>query len=153
MKSLGDAVLLRNHMLATLEMASLVEDAAVRRAMLTFVVAGGGFAGVETIGALNDFVREAVLYYPNLREADVRVVLIHPNAVILPELGESLGRYAQRKLASREVEIRTETRVTAFSDHGVELGDGETISPTKVDNMIFSPGSIHFERFLDALPL
>ncbi len=128
MKSLGDAVLLRNHMLATLEMASLVEDAAVRRAMLTFVVAGGGFAGVETIGALNDFVREAVRYYPNLREADVRVVLIHPNAVILPELGESLGRYAQRKLASRKVEIRTETRVTAFSDHGVELGDGETIA-------------------------
>ena len=128
MKSLGDAVLLRNHMLATLEMASLVEDSAVRRAMLTFVVAGGGFAGVETIGALNDFVREAVRYYPSLREADVRVVLIHPNAVILPELGENLGRYAQRKLASREVEIRTETRVTAFSDHGVELGDGETIA-------------------------
>ena len=128
MKSLGDAVLLRNHMLATLEMASLVEDSAVRRAMLTFVVAGGGFAGVETIGALNDFVREAVLYYPNLREADVRVVLIHPNAVILPELGENLGRYAHRKLASREVEIRTETRVTAFSNHGVELGDGETIA-------------------------
>jgi len=82
MKSLGDADLLRNHMLATLEMASLVEDAAVRRAMLTFVVAGGGFAGVETIGALNDFVREAVRYYPNLREADVRVVLIHPNAAL-----------------------------------------------------------------------
>jgi len=128
MKSLGDAVVLRNHMLATLEMASLVEDAAARRAMLTFVVAGGGFAGVETIGAVNDFVREAVIHYPNLREDDVRVVLIHPNAVILPELGESLGRYAQRKLASREVEIRTETRVTAFSDHGVELGDGETIA-------------------------
>jgi hypothetical protein len=80
--------------------------------MLTFVVAGGGFAGVETIGALNDFVREAVRYYPNLHEADVRVVLIHPNAVILPELGENLGRYAQRKPASRKVEIRTETRVT-----------------------------------------
>jgi NADH dehydrogenase len=128
MKSLGDAVLLRNQMLATLEMASLVEDAAVRRAMLTFVVAGGGFAGVETIGAVNDFVREAVIHYPNLRDDDLRVVLIHPNAVILPELGENLGRYAQRKLANRKVEIRTETRVTAFSDHGVELGDGGTIA-------------------------
>jgi len=128
MKSLGDASVLRNAMVAMLEMASLVEDPFVRRAMLTFVVAGGGFAGVETIGALNDFVRAAVRYYPNLDEADVRVVLIHPNAVILPELGESLGRYAQRKLADRKVEIRTETRVTAFSDHGIELGDGETIA-------------------------
>src|SRR5258706_2161973 len=98
MKSLGDAFVLRNQMLALLELASLTEDAAARRAMLTFVVAGGGFAGVETIGALNDNVREAIRYYPNLREADVRVVLVHPNAVILPELGESLGRYAQRKL-------------------------------------------------------
>src|SRR6266850_542118 len=128
MKSLDDAFVLRNQMLALLELASLTEDAAAKRAMLTFVVAGGGFAGVETVGALNDYVREAIRYYPNLREADVRVVLVHPNVVILPELGESLGRYAQRKLADRKVEIRTETRVAAFSDHGVELGNRETIA-------------------------
>jgi NADH:ubiquinone reductase (H+-translocating) len=60
MKSLGDAVVLRNMALAMLEMASLVEDPVIRRTMLSFVVAGGGFAGVETVGALNDFVREAV---------------------------------------------------------------------------------------------
>jgi len=105
-----------------------VEDSAARRAMLTFVVAGGGFAGVETVGALNDFVREAVPYYPALREAELCVVLVHPSAVILPELGESLGRYAQAKLAERKVVIRTETRVTAFSERGVELGEGETIA-------------------------
>jgi len=128
MKSPGDAFVLRNQMLGMMEMASLVDDTALRRTMLTFVVAGGGFAGVETIGAMNDFAREAVRYYPNLREADIRIVLVHPNTVILPELGERLGRYAQRKLAARKVAIRTETRVTGFSDYGVELAGGEAIA-------------------------
>jgi NADH:ubiquinone reductase (H+-translocating) len=128
MKSIGDAFLLRNVMLLMLELASLTEDISVRRALLTFVVAGGGFAGVETIGALNDFVREALRFYPNLTEADLRVMLIHADDVILPELGERLGRYAQKKLAARKVEIRTKTRVAGFSDHGVELGTGETIA-------------------------
>ncbi len=128
MKSLGDAFVLRNQALAMLEMASLTEDTPTRRALLTFVVAGGGFAGVETIGALNDFVREAIEFYPTLTQTDLRVLLVHPNAVILPELGESLGRYAQVKLAARQVEIRTEARVTAYSDRGVEFGNGEAIA-------------------------
>jgi NADH dehydrogenase len=127
MKSLGDAFLLRSHTLAMLEMASLTEDAPAQRAMLTFVVAGGGFAGVETIGALNDLVRDALEHYPGLREDDLRLILVHPGEVILPELGDSLGRYAQAKLARRNVEIRLQTRVTAFSDRGVELENGEAI--------------------------
>ena len=116
MKSLGDAFILRNHVLGMLEMASLTDDAFAQRALLTFVVAGGGFAGVETVGALNDFVREAIAYYPALAEAERQVVLVHPNSVILPELGESLGRYAQARLQSRKVEIRSETRVIGFSN-------------------------------------
>jgi NADH dehydrogenase len=127
MKSLADAFILRNQALGMLELASLTDDAAARRAMLTFVVAGGGFAGVETVGALNDFVREAIGYYPALSEAELRVVLVHPNSVILPELNEGLGRYAQAELASRQVEIHTGTRVTAFSDEGVELSNSETL--------------------------
>jgi NADH:ubiquinone reductase (H+-translocating) len=128
MRSLGDAFLLRNQALGMLEMASLTDDTFARRAMLTFVVAGGGFAGVETVGALNDFVREAVRHYPALTEAELRVVLVHPASVLLPELNESLGCYAQTKLASRKVEIRTDTRVAAFSDLGVELSNGETLA-------------------------
>src|SRR5258708_26417597 len=128
MKSPGDAFVRRTQMLGMMEMVSLVDDTALKRSMLTFVVAGGGFAGVATVGAMNDFAREAVRHYPNLREADVRIVLVHPNAVILPELGERLGRYAQRKLAARRVAIRTETRVTGFSDYGVELVGGDVIA-------------------------
>jgi NADH:ubiquinone reductase (H+-translocating) len=128
MKSLGDAFLLRNQALAMLESASLTEDESARRGMLTFVVAGGGFAGVETVGVLNDFVREAIKYYPALDEAEFRVVLVHPNSVLLPELNESLGRYTQTQLASRKVEIRTDTKVTGFSERGVELSDGKTLA-------------------------
>jgi len=127
MKSLGDAFYLRNHALALLEIASLTEDDVARRAMLTFVVAGGGFAGTETVGALNDYLRAAKKYYPALARADVRIVLVHPSAVILPELGESLGRYAQGKLTARKVEMRLETRVSGYSDQGVELKNGEII--------------------------
>src|SRR4029434_1052801 len=102
------------------ELASLTDDPSARRAMLTFVVAGGGFAGVETVGALNDFVREAITHYPALAEEELRVVLVHAASVLLPELNGSLGRYAQTKLASRDIEIRTDTGVVAFSDRGVE---------------------------------
>jgi len=128
MKSLQDAFILRNQALGMLEIASLTDDASARRAMLTFVVAGGGFAGVETVGALNDFVREAIAYYPALSEAELRLVLVHPKSVILPELNESLGRYAQTELASRKVEIRADTRVVEFSDRGVELSNGGTLA-------------------------
>jgi NADH:ubiquinone reductase (H+-translocating) len=128
MKSLGDAFMLRNQALGMLELASLTDDALARRAMLTFVIAGGGFAGVETVGALNDFVREALTYYPALSQEEVRVVLVHPNSVLLPELNESLGRYVQTELASRKVEIRTDTSVVAFSGRGVELSNCETLA-------------------------
>ena len=128
MKSLQDAFMLRNQALGMLELASVTQDASARRAMLTFVVAGGGFAGVETVGAVNDFVREAISVYPALDEADLRVVLVHPNSAILPELNESLGRYAQTELASRKVEIRTDTSVIGYSDRGVELSNGETLA-------------------------
>jgi NADH dehydrogenase len=127
MKSLGDAIYLRNKLISHLEEADFECCAHERQELLTFVVAGGGFAGVETIASLNDFVREALRFYPNLREEFLRVVLVHPGAVILPELGENLGAYAQRKLAARQVEIRVNTRVTGVSERSVELSDGSAI--------------------------
>src|SRR5215831_522456 len=89
MKSLGDAIHLRNRLIAHLEEADTECCADVRRPLLTFVVAGGGFAGVETIAGINDFLREAVRFYPSLNESMLRVVLVHPGKVILPELGET----------------------------------------------------------------
>src|SRR3954471_10822196 len=90
MKSLNDAALLRNRMVAFMEEASLEKDEAIRRQWVTFVIAGGGFAGAETAGAVNDFVRETTKFYPHLREDEVRTVVIHPGDYLLPELGEEL---------------------------------------------------------------
>jgi NADH dehydrogenase len=127
MKSLGDAIHLRNRLIAFLEEADTECASEVRQPLMTFVVAGGGFAGVETIAGINDFVREALKFYPNLSRDVVRMVLVHPGQVILPELGEKLGSYAQKKLAARGVEIRVNTKVTGVSDAAVELSDGTMI--------------------------
>ena len=128
MKTLGDAITLRNRLIALLQEANSECCAAIREPLLTVVVAGGGFAGVETIAAVNDFVRHALKFYPNCQEQHVRMVLVHPGSVILPELGEKLGSYAQKKLAARKVDIRVNTRVTGVSERGIELHDGTVIT-------------------------
>ena len=127
MKSLGDAIHLRNRLIAHLEEADTECCADVRRPLLTFVVAGGGFAGVETVAGINDFVREAVGFYSNLHEDRLRIVLVHPGRVILPELGEKLGCYTEKKLAERGVEILVNTRVTGVTDNVIQLSTGEEI--------------------------
>jgi NADH:ubiquinone reductase (H+-translocating) len=128
MKSLGDAIHLRNRLIHHMEEADFECCPIVRGPLLTFVVAGGGFAGAETIASINDFLREAIEFYPHLTEDMLRLVLIHPGPFILPELGEKLGRYAQSKLAERGVEIRVNTKVTGYSDNEVRLNDGTAIN-------------------------
>lgn len=127
MKSLGDAIALRNRLIMQLEEAGTDCAEKDRTTLLTFVVAGGGFAGVETIGSINDLLREALPFYPNLKPDMLRVVLVHPGDFVLSELGEGLGRYASRKLAERGVEIRPNTKVKAVTARTVELTDGTRI--------------------------
>ena len=127
MKTLGDAALLHNTMVALLETAALQEDASARRPLLTFAIAGGGFAGVETTGAVNDFMRETARYYPSIAATDIRVVLIHPDSFLLPELGEELGLYAERKLRERKVDVVKGARVASYDGSAVTLTDGTSI--------------------------
>ena len=145
MRSLGDAIFLRNRLISNLEEADFECCPMVRAPLLNFVVAGGGFAGVETIAGINDFLRVAVRFYPHLREDMLRVILVHPGKLILPELGDKLGAYAQRKLTARGVEIRTSCRVTAVTDRQVTLSDGTTIEHAGLDRRNFpesSPGDL-----------
>ncbi len=128
MKSLGDAIALRNRLIAHLEEADTECAAVDRQSLLTFVVAGGGFAGVETIGSINDFLNDALRFYPNLKPDMTRVVLVHPGEFVLPELGNELGRYASRKLAARGIEIKPNTKINAVDSTGVELTDGTRIN-------------------------
>ncbi len=124
MKSLADATALHAHVIDKLEHADLQSDPVVRRRLLTFVVAGGGFAGVETLAELNDFVRGARRFYPNVEPDDIRMVLIHSGNRILPEVSPSLSAYALQKLRSRGVEILLETRVLGCDSQAVQLSTG-----------------------------
>src|SRR5437867_1722773 len=139
MKSLPDAIRLRAHVLRHLEDANSECNSTDRQSLLTFVVAGGGFAGVETVAALNDFVREALPFYPNLCEDRLRVMLVHSGPIILPELGESLGRYSQKVLVRRGVEVRLNTRVKSMTENSVFLGDSVAI-PTRT--LVWTAGTV-----------
>jgi NADH:quinone reductase (non-electrogenic) len=127
MKTLGDAILVRNRIIEALDIADNHPDETERKAVLTVVVAGGGFAGVETAGAVNDLLREAIRFYPNLREDMLHIVLVHAGEVILPELSGSLGRYAQKQLGHRGVDIRLKTAVTGYDGKELTFNDGTSI--------------------------
>jgi len=131
-KSLLDAIRIRNHVIDMFERADRETDAEMRRELLTFVIAGGGFAGVELAGALNDFSRGILADYPNLSPADVQIVLVHARDHILPELSESLGRYAQESMALRGVSFRLNCRLNDCRPDCVILSDGEVRARTLV---------------------
>lgn len=128
MKTLGDAILVRNRVIDALELADNQTDETRRQTTLTVVVAGGGFAGIETAGAVNDFLREGMKFYHRLKEDMVRVIVVDPGDHILPELGVSLGRYAQKKLSARGVDIRLKTKVAGYDGHEVTLDNGTKIA-------------------------
>jgi NADH dehydrogenase len=138
MKSLADAALLRNGMIASLEEAVQETDDSRRRRLMTFVVAGGGFAGVETAGAINGSLRHALRYYPELDESMLRVVLVHPGPVVLPELPEPLGRYTATRLERAGVELWLETRVTGYDGDAVSVSAG---GPLHAASLIWAAGN------------
>jgi NADH dehydrogenase len=129
MKTLGDAVMLRAKVIAMLEASSIEPDLVRRKRMLTFVVAGSGFAGVETVGAINDLARESLPHYGRVDPREVRVVLIGGKA-ILPEIGEALGLYTHEKLRERQIEVKIGAKVIAYKEGAVHCSDSEAI-PTE----------------------
>ncbi|MES1261325.1 MAG: NAD(P)/FAD-dependent oxidoreductase, partial [Acidobacteriota bacterium] len=131
-KSLLDAIRIRNHVIEMFERADRETEAPLRKRQLTFVVAGGGFAGVELAGAINDFAHGILADYPSLQVTDLRTVLVHSRDRILPELSESLGRYAQRRMEARGVEFRLNTRLVDAQPGVVVLGDGNIPAETLV---------------------
>src|SRR6516225_4649260 len=122
-KYLGDALYLRNQLVHALEEAEVETDPDMRRRLLTFVVAGGGFSGVECIAEMNDFLRDAVRVYHNISEKDLRLILLQRGERILPELTESLAAFAHRLLAKRGVEVRLGAGLKAASADAVVVED------------------------------
>lgn len=126
-KDLADAIHLRNHVLRELEAADAELDHARAAAHLTFVFVGAGYAGVEALAELSDLVADALRWYPRLRTAPQRWVLVDAAAKILPEIPTRLGEYAARELARRGVEIRTSTTLGSLAAGEATLSDGERI--------------------------
>ena len=130
MKSLGDALHLRNHVISMLEAADVETDPRIREELLTFVVAGAGYSGVETIGEINDLVHEISKNYPSLMRESIKVILLHSRDRILPEMGQGLADFALKKLRQRGVDVRLQTRIAAATPHEAILNTGERI-PTR----------------------
>ncbi|HJY81485.1 MAG TPA: FAD-dependent oxidoreductase, partial [Candidatus Binatia bacterium] len=148
-KTLGDAIRIRNHIIDLFERAEDEPPSAARQALLTFVVAGGGFAGAELAGALNDFARGMLAYYPNLSSEEVRVILVHSRDRILPELGEELAAYALKRMAARGVTFKLNTRVADARRGAVVLNPPEEI-PT--ETLVWTAGTMP-NPLLQTLPV
>jgi NADH dehydrogenase len=162
-KTLGDAIGIRNHIISMLESADQEEDPNVLSKLLTFVVVGGGFSGVETVGEINDFVREsAEKFYRNIDIEKIRIVLVSAIEKILPEVGD-LGEYAFESLTNDGIEIITKTKLVdaegeqVILDNGIKIpcktlvwAGGVTVDPviSKLDTEHSSRGNIAVDKFL-----
>jgi NADH dehydrogenase len=131
-KTLADAIYLRNHVLRRLEAAVAAPSEGQRRRELTFVFVGAGYAGVEALAELSDLVRDALRYYPTLRDEPQHWVLVDAAPKILPEIPTTLGDYAARQLSGRGVDIRVETTLESVEPHAAVLSDGDRILTSTV---------------------
>jgi len=125
-KTIGEAIYLRNHILDRLDIAAVTPDPNVRKASLTFVFVGGGYAGIEALAEMEDVVKDALTYYPELDPGEVRFVLVEATNRVLPEVGPDMGAYAVRQLDERGIDIRLGTRLESCVDGLIELSDGDT---------------------------
>lgn len=134
LKSLGDAIILRNHVINMLEQADIEhEDLHLRNKLLTFVVVGGGFSGVEIVGELNDFIVDSIKYfYHNLQKSFVRVILVNAGGRILPEVTEDLADFALKIMRKNGVEVILNARVIEVNSETVKLNEGTTFTTQTV---------------------
>jgi NADH dehydrogenase len=130
LKTLTDAIRLRNHALAMLEQADATDDPAERRELLTFVAAGGGYAGVEGLGQLVDFLHHALRFYPSIKPGDLRFILASHSKELLKNVAPQLGEYVVHALVNRGVDVRTGVSVKAVTERSAELDPGGSV-PTR----------------------
>lgn len=134
LKSLGDAIVLRNHVINMLEQADIEhEDPDLRKRLLTFVVVGGGFSGVEIVGELNDFILDSIKYfYHNLQKSYARIILVNSGGRILPEVTEDLADFALQEIRKNGIEVLLNTRVIEVNSDNVKLDQGTIIKTQTV---------------------
>ena len=123
-KTVAEAIFLRNHVLGKMDLAASTENAELRKRALTFVVVGGGYAGIEALGELEDMTRDACRYYDAITPADLRWVLVEASPRILPEVSQQMAGYTVDRLKERGIDLRLATRVESLIDGRVKLSDG-----------------------------
>jgi NADH dehydrogenase len=126
-KTLAEGIALRNRLIGTLEMAEVVDDERARSELLTYIVVGAGYAGLEGLAELQDFAAVVVDRYPRCRLHGLRFVLVEARERVMPEIEPALAEFAMAELRRRGMEIRTNTTVTRVTDRAVELSDGELV--------------------------
>src|SRR4051794_38715257 len=129
-KSLPDAIELRNRLLRTLEAAETLDDPDERRAWLSYIFVGAGYAGLEGLAELQDFAADAIERYPRCRMQGMRWILVEARDRVMPEISADLAEFAVRELRGRGIEIRTSTTLDELTDSTARLSDGETV-PTR----------------------
>jgi len=123
-QTVGEAIYLRNHVLSRLDTASTTDDPQLRKRLLTFMVVGGGYAGIEALAELEDMARYALRYHPQIRPEEMRWVLVEATARVMPEVSPKLGVYTVQRLTERGIQVFLETRVDTMVDGKVRLSDG-----------------------------
>ncbi|GAB2991910.1 NAD(P)/FAD-dependent oxidoreductase [Amycolatopsis acidiphila] len=136
-KTIGEAIYLRNHVLTKLDQASSTLDPELRKRLLTFTVVGGGFAGIEALAELEDMSRFATRYYENIHPSDIRWVLVEAAGRILPEVRETLGVWTVEQLERRGIEVFLSTAAKSFENGHVVLSDGTEFDS---DTIIWTAG-------------
>jgi NADH dehydrogenase len=136
-KQVEEAISLRNQVLEKLDIATTITDHAARRALLTFVFVGGGYAGIEALAELEDMASYATRYYPELSKGDLRFVLVEATGRILPEVSEDLGRYTVEQLRKRGIDVRLNTRLESCVGGRIVLSDGEAF---EAETLVWTAG-------------
>ena len=147
-KTLGDAFFLRNHLISVLEEAEVETDPEEKKELLTFVVAGGGYTGVEVASEINSFTREAAKSYRRIDPSEINVILLHRGSRILPILPDRLAEFSHGVMQRRGVEVRLHTTIMGATAQSAILGDGETIATR---TLVVAVGSAP-NQLLDVLP-
>jgi NADH dehydrogenase len=136
-KTVGEAIYLRNHVLSRMDAASVTQDAERRKRMLTFLVVGGGYAGIEALAELEDMSRFATRYYRGVSPEDMRWVLVEASNRVMPEVSPKMGVYTIERLTERGIQVYLETRVDTMVGGQVTLSDGTEFA---TDTIVWTAG-------------
>ena len=135
MNTINDAIILRNRIIDLLEQAENETDTILRKSLLQIVIVGGGFAGVETAGEINDFINEAAEYYPSISYKDVKITLIEANSEILTGFPQKLAEFTKEKLVERGIEVILDAGVTSFNGQEITLKSQSETNKVLVGNL------------------